>query len=174
MGLKNKVSIFDLVAGTDPVGDMDSQQGPQFQLPITDASQKHIDSLTEPSIYQHGNSPETLDPSNLDLNGNQGPSFDNGMSSKLHEDSLVKLYQYTYGNSTEETGPSNLDLDGAKAGNGIFDKGFKFRSMVLPDIFIDHASSDEQYKIAQLDSASIIDVVVKTLGNSELSGSASA
>ena len=46
--------------------------------------------------------------------------------------------------------------------------------MTLPDIFIDHASSDEQYKIAQLDSASIIDVVVKTLGNSELSGSASA
>ena len=100
---------------------MDGQQGPQFQLPITDASQKHIDSLTEPSIYQHGNSPETLDPSNLDLNGNQGPSFDNGMSSKLHEDGLVKLYQYTYGNSTETTGPSNLDLDGNQGPN--FDNG---------------------------------------------------
>ena len=121
MGLKDLNSTLDLVGGNDPVGNMDGQQGPQFQLPITDASQKHIDSLTEPSIYQHGNSPETLDPSNLDLNGNQGPSFDNGMSSKLHEDSLVKLYQYTYGNSTEETGPSNLDLDGNQGPN--FDNG---------------------------------------------------
>ena len=57
---------------------------------------------------------------------------------------------------------------------GLLDGGAKVRPMTLPDIFIDHASSDEQYKIAQLDSASIIDVVVKTLGNSELSGSASA
>ena len=121
MGLKDLNSILDLVGGNDPVGNMDGQQGTQFQLPITDASQKHIDSLTEPSIYQHGNSPETLDPSNLDLNGNQGPSFDNGMSSKLHEDGLVKLYQYTYGNSTETTGPSNLDLDGNQGPN--FDNG---------------------------------------------------
>ena len=57
---------------------------------------------------------------------------------------------------------------------GLLDGGVKVRPMTLPDVFIDHASSDEQYKIAQLDSASIIDVVVKTLGNSELSGSASA
>ena len=57
---------------------------------------------------------------------------------------------------------------------GLLDGGIKVRPMTLPDIFIDHASSDEQYKIAKLDSASIIDVVVKTLGNSELSGSASA
>ena len=57
---------------------------------------------------------------------------------------------------------------------GLLDGGIKVRPMTLPDIFIDHASSDEQYKIAKLDSASIIDVVVKTLSNSELSGSASA
>ena len=57
---------------------------------------------------------------------------------------------------------------------GLLDGGVKVRPMTLPDIFIDHASSDEQYKIAQLDSASIINVVVKTLGNSELSGSVSA
>ena len=57
---------------------------------------------------------------------------------------------------------------------GLLDGGLKVRPMTLPDIFIDHASSDEQYKIAQLDSESIIDVVVKTLGNSELSGSVSA
>ena len=123
MGLKDLNSILDLVGGNDPVGNMDGQQGPQFQLPITDASQKHIDSLTEASTYQHGNSQETLDPSNLDINGNQGPSFDNGMSSTLHEDGLLGLYQYTYGNSTGEAGPSNLDLNGVDNGNGAFDKG---------------------------------------------------
>ena len=57
---------------------------------------------------------------------------------------------------------------------GLLDGGLKVRPMTLPDIFIDHAPSDEQYKIAQLDSASIIDVIVKTLGNIELSGSVSA
>ena len=57
---------------------------------------------------------------------------------------------------------------------GLLDGGIKVRPMTLPDIFIDHASSDEQYKTAKLDSASIIDVVVKTLQNSEMSGSVSA
>ena len=57
---------------------------------------------------------------------------------------------------------------------GLLDGGLKVRPITLPDIFIDHASSDEQYKIAQLDSASIVDVVVKTLHNSEMSGSVSA
>jgi len=123
MGLKELNSILDLVGGNNPVENMGGQQGPQFQLPITDASQKHIDSLTQQSTYQHGNSPETLDPSNLDLNGNQGPAFDNGMSSTLHEDGLLGLYQYTHGNSTGEAGPSNLDMDGVDNGNGTFDKG---------------------------------------------------
>ena len=57
---------------------------------------------------------------------------------------------------------------------GLLDGGIKVRPMTLPDIFIDHASLDEQYKTAKLDSASIIDVVVKTLQNSEMSGSVSA
>lgn len=123
MGLKDLNSTLDLVGGNDPVGNMEGQMGPQFQLPITDASQKHVDSLTQASTYQYGNSPETLNPSNLDINGNQGPSFDNGMSSTLHEDGLLGLYQYTYGNSTGEAGPSNLDLNGVDNGNGAFDKG---------------------------------------------------
>ena len=121
MGLKDLNSTLDLVGGNDPVGNMGGQQGPQFQLPITDASQKHIDSLTQPSTYQYGNTTETLNPSTLDLDGNQGPNFDNGASSTLQQDSLVNLYQYTYGNSTEETGPSNLDLDGNQGPN--FDNG---------------------------------------------------
>ena len=114
MGLKDLNSTLDLVGGTDPIGNMTNQQGPQFQLPIDNASQKHIDSLTQPSTYQYGNSNETLNPSTLDLDGNLGPSFDNGMSSTLHEEGLLSLYQYTYGNSTGEAGPSNLDIDGVE------------------------------------------------------------
>ena len=45
MGLKNKNSIFDLVAGNNPVEDMNLQQGPTFQQPTDVASQVHIDSL---------------------------------------------------------------------------------------------------------------------------------
>ena len=123
MGLKDLTSQLDLVGGNEPVGNMEGQSGPQFQLPTTNASQKHIDSLTEQSSYQHGNSGETLEPSNLDLNGVQGPNFDNGMSSNLHPNGLIELYQYTYGNSTETTGPSTLDLNGADNGNGTFDNG---------------------------------------------------
>ena len=45
MGLKNKNSIFDLVAGNNPVESMDSQQGPTSQLPTDLASQVHVNSL---------------------------------------------------------------------------------------------------------------------------------
>ena len=38
MGLKDLNSTLDLVGGTDPIGNMASQQGPQFQLPIDNAS----------------------------------------------------------------------------------------------------------------------------------------
>ena len=118
MGLKDLNSTLDLVGGNDPVGNMGGQQGPQFQLPITDASQKHIDSLTQPSTYQYGNTTETLNPSTLDLDGNQGPNFDNGMDSPLQEDSLTQQYNYAYGQNpwltTEEAGPAELDLNGAQ------------------------------------------------------------
>ena len=60
------------------------------------------------------------------------------------------------------------------ASEGLLDNGLRVRPMTLPDKFIDHASSDEQHKIAGLDSASIIDVVVKALDKNELSGSVSA
>ena len=45
MGLKNKNSIFDLSNG--PVSDMETQQGPQFQRTIDEATDKSIASLGE-------------------------------------------------------------------------------------------------------------------------------
>jgi len=47
---------------------------------------------------------------------------------------------------------------------GVFDKGLKFRSMVLPDTFIDHASPADMYADAALNAADIEAKVLDTLG----------
>ena len=39
---------------------------------------------------------------------------------------------------------------------GVFDRGLKFRSMILPDIFIDQDTPEKMYEIAGLDSLSIL------------------
>ncbi|WP_417806447.1 1-deoxy-D-xylulose-5-phosphate synthase [Thioclava sp.] len=47
---------------------------------------------------------------------------------------------------------------------GVFDRGFKFRSMVLPDTFIDHASADDMYRSAGMDAPQIEAKVLELLG----------
>jgi len=47
---------------------------------------------------------------------------------------------------------------------GVFDKGFKFRSMVLPDVFIDQSSPEDMYHQAGLNSSHIEDMVLSLLG----------
>ena len=48
---------------------------------------------------------------------------------------------------------------------GVFDKGLKFRSMILPDIFIDQDSPEKMYENAGLDSASIVNKIEETLNS---------
>ncbi len=48
---------------------------------------------------------------------------------------------------------------------GVFDTGLKFRSMILPDIFIDQDTPKKMYEIAGLDSKSIINKVEETLNS---------
>ncbi|WP_320179105.1 1-deoxy-D-xylulose-5-phosphate synthase [Roseovarius pacificus] len=50
------------------------------------------------------------------------------------------------------------------AEHGVFDHGLKFRSMVLPDIFIDQASPADMYATAGLNAADIEARVLDTLG----------
>ena len=50
------------------------------------------------------------------------------------------------------------------AEEGVFDTGLKFRSMVLPDTFIDHASPEAMYRSAGMDAAQIEAKVLQTLG----------
>ncbi len=50
------------------------------------------------------------------------------------------------------------------ADEGVFDRGLKFRSMVLPDIFIDQASPERMYQVAGMDAAQIEAKVLQALG----------
>ena len=50
------------------------------------------------------------------------------------------------------------------AEEAIFDRGLKYRSMVLPDIFIDQASPETMYKVANMNAPQIEAKVLETLG----------
>ena len=46
---------------------------------------------------------------------------------------------------------------------GVFDKGLKFRSMFLPDIFIDQDTPEKMYEKAGLNSNSIVEKIEEAL-----------
>ncbi len=48
---------------------------------------------------------------------------------------------------------------------GIFDRGLKFRSMILPDLFIDQDTPEKMYEFAGLDFKSIANKVEETLNS---------
>ena len=50
------------------------------------------------------------------------------------------------------------------AEEGVFDRGIRFRSMVLPDIFIDQASQEAMYAVAAMNAPQIEAKVLETLG----------
>ncbi len=54
------------------------------------------------------------------------------------------------------------------ADEGVFDTGLKFRSMVLPDIFIDQASPVDMYAVAGLNAGEIVAKVLDVLGVTEI------
>ncbi len=54
------------------------------------------------------------------------------------------------------------------ADEGVFDTGLKYRSMVLPDIFIDQASPKDMYAVARLNAADIEAKVLDVLGVASL------
>lgn len=55
------------------------------------------------------------------------------------------------------------------AERGVFDTGIKYRSMVLPDIFIDQASPRDMYAVAGMNAEDIVAKVLTTLGVEVLS-----
>ncbi|UMA64292.1 1-deoxy-D-xylulose-5-phosphate synthase [Roseivivax marinus] len=55
------------------------------------------------------------------------------------------------------------------ADEGVFDQGLKFRSMVLPDIFIDQASPADMYTVAKLNAEDIEAKVLDVMGVARMS-----
>ena len=55
------------------------------------------------------------------------------------------------------------------ADEGVFDEGLKFRSMVLPDIFIDQASPRDMYDTAAMNAEHIEAKVLSVLGVADIS-----
>ena len=55
------------------------------------------------------------------------------------------------------------------ANEGVFDEGLKFRSMVLPDTFIDQASPQDMYAVAAMNSEHIEAKVLDVLGIADIS-----
>ncbi|MEM7720158.1 MAG: 1-deoxy-D-xylulose-5-phosphate synthase [Pseudomonadota bacterium] len=55
------------------------------------------------------------------------------------------------------------------ADEGVFDKGFRFRSMVLPDIFIDQASPRDMYAVAAMNAEHIEAKVLDVMGIADIS-----
>jgi 1-deoxy-D-xylulose-5-phosphate synthase len=54
------------------------------------------------------------------------------------------------------------------AEEGVFDSGLRFRSMVLPDIFIDQASPADMYAVAGLNASDIEAKVLAVLGVAQI------
>ena len=113
MGLKDLKSTLDLIAENDPVGNMDSQSGPKFQLPTEVASQKHVDSLQQ---VPGGTSNSPFQ----DLNGVPDPNFntlegtsDSPFQSETGDHMVDLLTQNAVSTNTGNTyDPSIKDLNG--------------------------------------------------------------
>jgi 1-deoxy-D-xylulose-5-phosphate synthase len=54
--------------------------------------------------------------------------------------------------------------------HGAFDRGFKFRPLILPDVFLDHDSPAVMYAKAGLDAKGIVTKVFEALGKDVASG----
>ncbi len=51
---------------------------------------------------------------------------------------------------------------------GRFDRGFRFRSLTLPDVFVDHDKPEKMYAEAGLDARGIVRTALAALGRGEL------
>jgi len=59
------------------------------------------------------------------------------------------------------------------ADSGLLDRGLKVRTMVLPDIFIEHGKPDAMYEQAGLTASGIVSTVLGALGRETLDDAAS-
>lgn len=108
----------------------------------------------------------------LDARGISPTVADARFAKPLDRDLIMKLVETHDALITVEEGAIGgfaSHVSHLLAEEGVFDRGFKFRSMVLPDIFIDQANPRDMYAVAGLNAedieAKVLDVMgVETLG----------
>ena len=94
--------------------------------------------------------------------------FDARFAKPLDEKSIIELASNLEAIITIEEGSiGGFGSHIAKllSDRGFFDKGLKFRSMILPDKFLDQDTPDKMYKTAGLDCESIVQKVENVLNS---------
>ncbi|MEC9198691.1 MAG: 1-deoxy-D-xylulose-5-phosphate synthase [Pseudomonadota bacterium] len=103
----------------------------------------------------------------LDARGISPTVADARFAKPLDRDLILKLVESHDALITVEEGAIGgfaSHVSHLLAEEGVFDRGFKFRSMVLPDIFIDQASPRDMYKVAGLNAEDIEAKVLEVMG----------
>ena len=103
----------------------------------------------------------------LDEKGISAAHYDMRFAKPLDRDLILDLAQNHEALITIEEGAVGgfgSHVAQLLADEGVFDHGLKYRSMVLPDIFIDQASPEDMYAVAELSAADIERKVLAVLG----------
>ena len=91
MALLDKKSLYDLVPGEGPVGQMDGLQGPQFANPEHNSPSLHEEGLSV--LYYSSVHNLNYGPMAQDLDGLAGPTFANGEATAgIHVGALEGFY----------------------------------------------------------------------------------
>ncbi len=103
----------------------------------------------------------------LDARGISPTVADARFAKPLDRDLIMKLVETHDALITVEEGAIGgfaSHVSHLLAEEGVFDRGFKFRSMVLPDIFIDQANPHDMYAVAGLNAEDIEAKVLEVMG----------
>ena len=149
MALKDLSSLYDLVGGNQPVGNMSNQQGAQsFDLgPNSTLQQNSLPEIPVESPFQ-------------DLNGQPGPQFDLGEDSMLQENSLPNI----------PVDSPYQDLDGVDGGNGYFHdipNPGKYQGKQLGGVDLHEHLLNNSYQYSHGDSPENVGPAPGHTGNSE-------
>ncbi|RMA42893.1 1-deoxy-D-xylulose-5-phosphate synthase [Rhodophyticola porphyridii] len=102
----------------------------------------------------------------LSANGITPTIADARFAKPLDEDLILQLARHHEALITIEEGAIGgfgSHVAQLLAENGMFDSGLRYRSMVLPDIFIDQASPRDMYAVAAMNAEDIVAKVLRTL-----------
>jgi 1-deoxy-D-xylulose-5-phosphate synthase len=103
----------------------------------------------------------------LEARGLKPTVADARFAKPLDEDMILQLARHHEALITVEEGAVGgfgSHVAQLLAERGVFDTGIRYRSMVLPDVFIDQASPRDMYAVAKMNADDIVEKVLSTLG----------